>query len=72
MSAIECTQGCCPGCGECFGYGIGCHANPCTCGTEECEECHGEGAVVIVEHDDGEQEEEECEACGGTGRESQD
>ena len=29
-----CGPGCCEGCGKCYGYGIGCHAKPCTCGSE--------------------------------------
>lgn len=28
---IVCGPGCCPGCQNCFGMGIGCHQNPCAC-----------------------------------------
>lgn len=28
---IVCTQGCCAGCQDCYGYGIGCHQDPCRC-----------------------------------------
>lgn len=28
---VVCGPGCCSGCEECFGEGIGCHADPCTC-----------------------------------------
>lgn len=32
---IVCSQGCCPGCQDCFGMSIGCHQSPCRC-TEPC------------------------------------
>ena len=26
-----CSRGCCNGCGQCYGYAIGCHQKPCRC-----------------------------------------
>ena len=28
---IVCGPACCPGCQDCYGYGIGCHQDPCRC-----------------------------------------
>lgn len=28
---IYCSQGCCPGCQDCYGMSIGCHQSPCRC-----------------------------------------
>lgn len=32
---IVCHYGCCPGCQDCYGMGLGCHQDPCRC-AEQC------------------------------------